>query len=163
LGFRDGQINLREAGQGGLSPRHPGIIWLFPKKKLCAEARRSSLNALGRWKTETGWLNCLKVFCDRFHYCFDVRVGSAAEDNWLGGRILHLFISKVESQSHSITFDGFVKSPSAALRFILRHCGVLLCTPRSSKFARLAYEAFYCAVQFGTFLRSHPVFREREK
>jgi hypothetical protein len=31
--------------------------------------------------------------------------------------------------------DGFVKSPSAALRFIFRHCGVLLCTliPQDSR------------------------------
>jgi len=33
--------------------------------------------------------------------------------------------------------DGFVKSPSAALRFIFRHCSVLLYTPHSSRFARL--------------------------
>ncbi len=33
--------------------------------------------------------------------------------------------------------DGFVKSPSAGLRFTFRHCGVLLCTPHSSRFARL--------------------------
>jgi hypothetical protein len=51
--------------------------------------------------------------------------------------------------------DGFVKSPSAALRFILRHCGVLLCTPHSSRFVRLASEAFYFAVWFDDFLRDH--------
>jgi hypothetical protein len=28
--------------------------------------------------------------------------------------------------------DGFVKSPSAALRFIFRHCSVRICTPHSS-------------------------------
>jgi hypothetical protein len=33
--------------------------------------------------------------------------------------------------------DGFAKSPSAALRFIFRHCSVLLCTLQSSRFARL--------------------------
>jgi hypothetical protein len=43
-------------------------------------------------------------------------------------------------------FDDFVKSPSAALRCILRHCGVTTSTPHSSGFARLAYEAFYEAV-----------------
>ena len=32
--------------------------------------------------------------------------------------------------------DGFSKSPSAALRFIFRHCGVLLCTPHSSRHSR---------------------------
>jgi hypothetical protein len=53
--------------------------------------------------------------------------------------------------------DGFLKSPSAALRFLSRHCGVLLCTPHSSTclfrqaFARLASEAFYWAVQFSDF------------
>jgi hypothetical protein len=54
-----------------------------------------------------------------------------------------------------VIFDGFVKSPSAALRFIFRHCSVLLCTPHSSRFARLASGSFYCAVQFCDFLRSH--------
>jgi hypothetical protein len=54
--------------------------------------------------------------------------------------------------------DGFVKSPSAALCFIFRHCSVLLCTPHSSRFARLASGAFYCAVCSGDFLRSHHVF-----
>jgi hypothetical protein len=34
--------------------------------------------------------------------------------------------------------DGFVKSPDAALRFILRHCGVHQSTPHFSGFARLA-------------------------
>jgi len=40
------------------------------------------------------------------------------------------------------SYDGFVKAPSAALRCILRHCGVLKSTPHSSGFARLADEAF---------------------
>jgi len=44
-------------------------------------------------------------------------------------------------------FDGFVKSPFAALRGILCHCGVAISTPHSSGFARLATGAFYCAVQ----------------
>jgi len=47
----------------------------------------------------------------------------------------------------NIKKDGFVKSPFAALRGILRHCGVAMSTPHSSEFARLATEAFYCAVQ----------------
>jgi hypothetical protein len=34
--------------------------------------------------------------------------------------------------------DGFVKSPDAAFRFTLRHCGVRNSTPHSSGFARLA-------------------------
>jgi hypothetical protein len=55
--------------------------------------------------------------------------------------------------------DGFVKSPSAvrhahgleqsrkaALRFILLHCNVLLCTPHSSGFAGLASGSFFFAV-----------------
>jgi len=49
--------------------------------------------------------------------------------------------------------DDFVKSPSAALRFILRHCGVLKSTPHSSGFARLAYGAFYEVVRSLDFLR----------
>ena len=51
-------------------------------------------------------------------------------------------------------FDDFVKSPSAALRFIYRHCGVLLCTPHSSRFARLASGAFYCVAHTDDFLGS---------
>jgi hypothetical protein len=43
--------------------------------------------------------------------------------------------------------DGFVKNPFAALRGILRHCGVAASTPHSSGFARLATGDFYCAVQ----------------
>ena len=30
-----------------------------------------------------------------------------------------------------VKLDGFVKSPSAALRFIFSHCGVLVSTPHS--------------------------------
>jgi hypothetical protein len=58
----------------------------------------------------------------------------------------------------SIKNDDFVKSPDAALRCILRHCGVRTCTPHSSGFARLACGAFYAAVVFGSFfdfLRAH--------
>jgi len=47
--------------------------------------------------------------------------------------------------------DGFVKSPTAALRFIFRHCSVLVSTPHSSRFASLAFGAFYFAVPFLTF------------
>jgi len=57
-----------------------------------------------------------------------------------------------------IKFDGFVKSPDAALRFILRHCGVRKSTPHSSGFARLACGAFYEAARLGkffNFLRAH--------
>jgi hypothetical protein len=50
-----------------------------------------------------------------------------------------------------IANDGFVKSPTAALRFIFRHCGVLKGTPHSSRFAGLAFETFYCAVPFMMF------------
>jgi len=47
--------------------------------------------------------------------------------------------------------DGFVKSPSAALRCILRHCGVSVSTHHSSEFARLASGAFYFAIPISTF------------
>jgi hypothetical protein len=50
-----------------------------------------------------------------------------------------------------LKFDGFVKSPTAALRFIFRHCGVLVSMPHSSRFASLAFGAFYFAVQVLTF------------
>ncbi|MDD5153919.1 MAG: hypothetical protein PHR03_04525 [Desulfovibrionales bacterium] len=50
-------------------------------------------------------------------------------------------------------FDGFVKSPFAALRGILRHCGVATTTPHSSGFVRLATGTFYCAAQDFDFLQ----------
>jgi hypothetical protein len=50
-----------------------------------------------------------------------------------------------------INIDGLVKSPYAALRCILRHCGVQLSTSHSSEFARLAYSAFYKTACFLTF------------
>jgi hypothetical protein len=42
--------------------------------------------------------------------------------------------------------DGFVKSPSAALRFTLVVAAYLVSTPLSSAFTRLAYGAFYFAI-----------------
>ena len=42
--------------------------------------------------------------------------------------------------------DGFVKSPSAALRCILRSLRRTSSTPHSSGLARLAYGAFYMAI-----------------
>jgi hypothetical protein len=53
-----------------------------------------------------------------------------------------------------VKFDGFVKSPSAALRCILRRCGVPVSTPHSSGLARLASGAFYIAIQIMTFHES---------
>jgi len=47
--------------------------------------------------------------------------------------------------------DDIVKSPYAALRFILRHCDVRTSTPHSSGFARLASGAFYFVVSIMTF------------
>ncbi|MEK6776499.1 MAG: hypothetical protein AABY87_06420, partial [bacterium] len=44
---------------------------------------------------------------------------------------------------NTLIFDGFVKSPSAALRCVLRHCSVRLSTPHSSGLARLASGPFY--------------------
>jgi hypothetical protein len=52
---------------------------------------------------------------------------------------------------HLIILDGFVKSPDAALRFILRHCGVRQSTPHSSGFARLACGLFTKPLQFHHF------------
>jgi len=54
----------------------------------------------------------------------------------------------------SIKLDGFVKSPSAALRCILRHCSVPASSPHSSEFARLASGAFYFAIPILTFYKS---------
>jgi len=47
--------------------------------------------------------------------------------------------------------DGFVKSPSAALRFTFVVAAYLLSTPHSSDFARLASGAFYFAIGLRTF------------
>jgi hypothetical protein len=47
--------------------------------------------------------------------------------------------------------DGFVKSPISAFCCILRLCGVLISTPRSSGFARLELGAFYFAMFSMTF------------
>jgi hypothetical protein len=44
------------------------------------------------------------------------------------------------------TIDGFVKSPSAALRFTFVVVAYLVSTPHSSGFARLASGAFYFAI-----------------
>ncbi|MDD5167452.1 MAG: hypothetical protein PHN75_01430 [Syntrophales bacterium] len=49
--------------------------------------------------------------------------------------------------------DGLVKSPDAALRFIIRHCGVRKSTTHSPGFTRLAYGAFYEAVGQQSFLK----------
>jgi hypothetical protein len=38
--------------------------------------------------------------------------------------------------------DDFVKRSATVFRFILRHCGVLKCTPHSSVLARLVSELF---------------------
>ncbi|MFH1757449.1 MAG: hypothetical protein ABH969_05335 [Pseudomonadota bacterium] len=47
--------------------------------------------------------------------------------------------------------DGFVKSPSAALRFTFVVAAYLDSTPHSSGFARLASGAFYFAIPILTF------------
>jgi len=64
--------------------------------------------------------------------------------------IIHSFIMNVILMLFVLNWfcnlDGFVKSPSAAFRFILRHCSVLLCTPHSSGFSRLASVSFFFAV-----------------
>jgi len=53
-----------------------------------------------------------------------------------------------------LKIDGFVKSPSAALRFILVVAAYFVSTPHSSGFARLAYGAFYIAIGLVTFYES---------
>jgi hypothetical protein len=52
---------------------------------------------------------------------------------------------------NSSMIDDIVKSPYAALRFILRHCDVRTSTPHSSGFVRLASGAFYFVVSIMTF------------
>ncbi len=50
--------------------------------------------------------------------------------------------------SIKFNFDDFAKNPSAALCYILSHCGVQVSTPHSFVFARFASEAFYFVVLF---------------
>jgi len=47
---------------------------------------------------------------------------------------------------NELTFDGFVKSPFAALRFIPLRFRRTISTPHHTGFARLASEAFYFAI-----------------
>jgi len=47
--------------------------------------------------------------------------------------------------------DGFVKSPTSALRFISLSLRRTLCTPHDTKFARLEFVAFYFAIAILTF------------
>jgi len=51
----------------------------------------------------------------------------------------------------SRNFDGFVKSPSAALRFTFVAAAYHPSMPHSSGFARLASESFYAAIALATF------------
>jgi hypothetical protein len=48
------------------------------------------------------------------------------------------------------SFDGFVKSPTSALRCILHPSSLqrTVSTPHSSGFARLEFGAFYFAIEF---------------
>jgi hypothetical protein len=48
--------------------------------------------------------------------------------------------------------DGFGKSPDAALRLILRSCGVRKSTLHGSGIARLACGSFYEAVNYAQFI-----------
>jgi len=50
-----------------------------------------------------------------------------------------------------LIFDGFVKSPSAALRFTFVVAAYHPSTPHSPGFARLASGAFYAAIGLATF------------
>ncbi|MCX5906526.1 MAG: hypothetical protein NTY64_04870 [Deltaproteobacteria bacterium] len=60
----------------------------------------------------------------------------------------HSFIFRqIKESNFSAKLDGFVKSPPAALRCILRRCGVPPSTPHSGGFARLAPGAFYFAIR----------------
>jgi hypothetical protein len=63
-------------------------------------------------------------------------------DRIFSGRYSFLTQPPANHGCGGVTLDGFVKSPDAALRFILRHCGVRQSTPHSSEFARLACGLF---------------------
>ncbi len=49
--------------------------------------------------------------------------------------------------------DGFVKSPTSALRFISLSLRRTLSTPHDTKFARLEFGAFYFAIAILTFYK----------
>ena len=70
-----------------------------------------------------------------------------------GGHILFRLSSFSLAISNHLWYkeDGFVKSPSAALRCILCRYSVSLSTLHSSGFARLASGAFYFAILIVTF------------
>jgi len=59
--------------------------------------------------------------------------------------------SLYQGAKQKVKFDGFVKSPSAALRFTFVVAAYLVSTPHSSGLARLAYGAFYFAIPIFTF------------
>jgi hypothetical protein len=65
---------------------------------------------------------------------------------------IHDFSMTLKMSSHKD--DGFVKNPSAALRCILRRCGVPCKYAHSSGLAHLASGAFYFAIQILTFYES---------
>jgi hypothetical protein len=50
-----------------------------------------------------------------------------------------------------MNFDGFIKIPSAALRFTFVAAAYPPSTPHSEGFARLAFKAFYEAISLATF------------
>ncbi|MCX5908989.1 MAG: hypothetical protein NTY64_17900 [Deltaproteobacteria bacterium] len=58
---------------------------------------------------------------------------------------------RAEATKGENNFDGFVKSPSAALRFTFVAAAYQPSTPHSSGFARLASGAFYEAISLAAF------------
>jgi hypothetical protein len=62
-----------------------------------------------------------------------------------------VFFENLSWNRIQIKIDGFVKSPSAALRFTFIVAAYFFSTPHSSRFARLAYEAFYFTIPIMTF------------
>jgi hypothetical protein len=66
--------------------------------------------------------------------------------------IISFYITNLIDACQSIIIpNGFVKSPSAALRFIFVIVAYIVSTPHSSGFARLASGAFYVAIPILTF------------
>ena len=62
------------------------------------------------------------------------------------------FITMIFVDRHyKLLLDGFVKSPTSALRFISLSLRRTLGTPHDTKFARLEFEAFYFAIAISTF------------
>jgi len=80
-----------------------------------------------------------------------MRKGNGIIGEYIGAIHTRVLKRPLVVEKERIYFDDLVKSPYAALRFILRHCDVRTSTRHSSGFARLPSGAFYFVVSIMTF------------